>query len=171
MPRYVAFLRGVSPMNAKMPELKACFEALGFTDVKTVLSSGNVVFTTPRKSEAALVEAIASGMNQHLDRTFPVILRSTTHLLGLLEADPFAGFRVAADAKRVVTFLAKPHNTAQTFPIEIDGARILTVKGLEAFAAYVVNERGPVFMRLIEKTFGKSVTTRTLETVKKCATA
>jgi len=27
MPRYAAFLRGVSPMNAKMPELKKCFEA------------------------------------------------------------------------------------------------------------------------------------------------
>jgi hypothetical protein len=26
MPRYAAFLRGVSPMNAKMPELKKAFE-------------------------------------------------------------------------------------------------------------------------------------------------
>ena len=45
MPRYAAFLRGVSPMNAKMPDLKAAFEAAGFTDVKTLLSSGNLVFT------------------------------------------------------------------------------------------------------------------------------
>jgi len=30
MRRYAAFLRGVSPMNAKMPELKRCFEAAGF---------------------------------------------------------------------------------------------------------------------------------------------
>ena len=45
MPRYVAFLRGVSPMNAKMAELKRCFEHAGFEEVKTVLSSGNVVFT------------------------------------------------------------------------------------------------------------------------------
>jgi uncharacterized protein (DUF1697 family) len=44
MPRYLAFLRGVSPMNAKMSELKRCFEAAGYTDVKTVLSSGNVAF-------------------------------------------------------------------------------------------------------------------------------
>jgi hypothetical protein len=27
MPRYAAFLRGVSPMNAKMPEVKRAFEA------------------------------------------------------------------------------------------------------------------------------------------------
>jgi len=29
MKRYVAFLRGVSPMNAKMPELGSAFEAAG----------------------------------------------------------------------------------------------------------------------------------------------
>ncbi|MGC4085554.1 MAG: DUF1697 domain-containing protein [Vicinamibacterales bacterium] len=42
MPRYVAFLRGVSPTNASMPDLKRAFERAGFTDVKTILSSGNV---------------------------------------------------------------------------------------------------------------------------------
>jgi uncharacterized protein (DUF1697 family) len=44
-------LRGVSPMNARMPELKRCFEAAGLEDVKTVLSSGNVAFTAGSKSE------------------------------------------------------------------------------------------------------------------------
>jgi uncharacterized protein (DUF1697 family) len=29
-----------------MAELKRCFDAAGFTDVMTVLSSGNVVFST-----------------------------------------------------------------------------------------------------------------------------
>ena len=48
--RYAAFLRGVSPMNAKMPELKRAFEAAGFGDVKTLLSSGNVVFDAPKAS-------------------------------------------------------------------------------------------------------------------------
>ena len=41
MPRYAAFLRGVTPMNAKMPALKTAFEAAGFTDVRTRLSVGN----------------------------------------------------------------------------------------------------------------------------------
>jgi len=31
--RYAAFLRGVSPMNAKMADLKRAFEAAGFTDL------------------------------------------------------------------------------------------------------------------------------------------
>ena len=45
MRRYAALLRGVSPSNAKMSDLKKAFEAARFTDVKTVLSSGNVAFT------------------------------------------------------------------------------------------------------------------------------
>ena len=56
-------------------------------------------------------------------------------------------------------------------PLETDGVRILAMNGREVFTAYVPNPRGPVFMTLIEKTFGANVTTRTWDTVKKCAAA
>ncbi|MBC7601030.1 MAG: DUF1697 domain-containing protein [Ramlibacter sp.] len=35
MTRFVALLRGVSPMDLKMPQLKACLEEAGFANVKT----------------------------------------------------------------------------------------------------------------------------------------
>jgi hypothetical protein len=35
----------------------------------------------------------------------------------------------------------------------------------------VPNANGPVFMTLLERTFGKDITTRTLDTVQKCARA
>ena len=54
MPRYIALLRGVSPMNCKMPELKAAFESAGFSNVKTLLSSGNVAFDARSAAEATL---------------------------------------------------------------------------------------------------------------------
>jgi uncharacterized protein (DUF1697 family) len=41
-------------MNASMPALKACFEAAGFTDVRTLLSSGNVAFDARSASPATL---------------------------------------------------------------------------------------------------------------------
>ncbi|MBU6441240.1 MAG: DUF1697 domain-containing protein, partial [Betaproteobacteria bacterium] len=47
MTRYLAFLRGVSPVNASMPALRAAFEAAGFGQVRTVLGSGNVAFDAP----------------------------------------------------------------------------------------------------------------------------
>ncbi len=171
MPRYVALLRGVSPMNAKMPELKACVETLGFTDVKTLLSSGNVIFNGPKKSEAALAKLLEAGMAKHLPRSFPVIVRTTDHLRALLKSDPYSDFRISPKAKRVVTFLTQPHTEKLSLPIALHDAKILAVKGNEVFSVYVANERGPVFMTLIEKTFGKNVTTRTWDTVRKCAEA
>jgi len=62
MPRYVAFLRAVSPMNAKMSELKKCFEAEGFSDVRTLLSSGNVVFNARSSSVATLERRAEKAM-------------------------------------------------------------------------------------------------------------
>ena len=170
MPRYVAFLRGVSPMNAKMPELKRCFEGAGFTNVKTVLSSGNVVFDARAASESALQRKAELAMSKELGRTFYAIVRPVKALRELLDADPYASFRLPANAKRVVTFLREAPGKL-SLPPEVDGARILAMNGREILTAYVPSPRGPVFMTLIEKTFGKNVTTRTWDTVAKCARA
>ena len=70
MPRYVAFLRGVMPTNAKMSELKRCFENAGFSNVKTVLASGNVVFDASSGSDAVLERKAEAAMTKHLGGTF-----------------------------------------------------------------------------------------------------
>ncbi len=171
MPRYVAFLRGVSPINAKMPELKRCFESAGFADVKTLLSSGNVVFSARAAAEAALERKAEAAMAKRIGRAFYTIVRPTSALCRMLDADPYAAFRLPVNAKRVVTFLRKPPDAKLPLPREVNGARILGINGREIFTAYVPSPRGPVFMSLIEKTFGKDVTTRTWDTVKKCAAA
>jgi len=169
MRRYAAFLRGVSPMNAKMPELKRCFEAAGFTDVKTVLSSGNVVFSARASSEASLERKVETAMKKQLGRAFLAIVRPLDVLRAILAADPYGAFRLSPGAKRVVTFLRSRPRAKLELPIELDGARILSVQGSEVFSAYVPGPRGPVFITLIEKTFAREVTTRTWETVKKVA--
>jgi uncharacterized protein (DUF1697 family) len=171
MPRYVALLRGVSPMNAKMAELKRCFETAGFTDVRTVLSSGNVAFGARAKSDTALAREIEAAMAKRLGRTFYTIVRPASALRELLESDPYAAFRLPANAKRIVTFLSEPHKAKLSLPIKTDGVQILAMNGREVFTVYVPNPRGPVFMALIEKVFGVNVTTRTWDTVRKCSTA
>jgi uncharacterized protein (DUF1697 family) len=158
-------------MNARMAELRRCFESAGFAQVKTVLSSGNVVFDARAASEAALERRIEAAMSKDLGRTFPTIVRPVASLRAILDADPFAAFHLPANAKRVVTFLRKAHAAALSLPIEVDGARILAMKDREVFTAYVPSPRGPVFMTLIGKTFGDAVTTRTWDTVRKCAAA
>jgi uncharacterized protein (DUF1697 family) len=165
--RYAAFLRGVSPMNLKMPDLSQCFEAAGFEDVKTVLSSGNVVFSARAAPVASLERRAEKAMTSHLGRTFFTIVRPIDALRALLEADPFSAYRLARGSKRVVTFLRKAPQTLLALPIEVDGARILCMKGSEIFTAYVRSPRGAVFMTLIEKSFGNEVTTRTWDTIAK----
>lgn len=171
MPRYIAFLRGVSPMNANMADLKRCFEDAGYTNVKTVLSSGNVAFDSRSRSAATLVRDIESAMEKGLGRSFSTIVRSSNFVQKLVKADPFARYRLPSNAKRVVTFLRKAHKAKLSLPLEVDGARIVAMDGCEVFTAYVPSPKGPVFMTLIEKVLGRDVTTRTWDTVLKCAKA
>ncbi len=171
MTRYAAFLRGVSPMNAKMPALKACFEATGFNNVTTLLSSGNVVFDARSGSPSALQRKIEVAMREHLGQSFVTIVRAGEALRAIVDSDPYKAFRLGPQAKRVVTFLRKPPTGRVKLPIEFYGARILCVRGTEVFSAYIPGPRGPVFMSLIERTFGKDVTTRTWDTVRKVLAA
>src|SRR5262245_46158948 len=130
MRSYAAFLRGISPMNAKMPELKRCFETAGFMDVKTVLSSGNVVFRAP---VASLEKKAEAAMEKELGRSFSTIVRSLDDLRAILASDPYKAFRLAPGSKRVVTFLRRVPRSKTSLPVEVDGARILCLKGGEVF--------------------------------------
>ena len=158
-------------MNTKMADLKAAFECAGFTNVKTVLSSGNVVFDSRKASDATLEKKSEAAMQKELGKSFSTIVRSVEHLESLIAADPFSEHKLPKDAKRVVSFVREAPTTPPKLPIEDRQARILAIKGRDIFTAYVPQQNDPVFMNLIEKTFGKQVTTRTWDTVRKCAKA
>jgi len=156
-------------MNAKMPALKAAFEAAGFVDVKTLLSSGNVVFSAPAASEARLQQRAEAAMMRQLGHAFLTIVRPLDALREMVASDPYGAFRLSPTAKRIVTFLREKTDSKLALPIELEGARILLMRGGEIYSAYVPTPKGPVFMTLIEKTFGKEQTTRTWDTVAKVA--
>jgi uncharacterized protein (DUF1697 family) len=68
MRRFAAFLRGVNPMNCKMPELAKALASAGFTEVKTVLSSGNVVFNAAG-AERSIQRKAEAAMQDHLGKS------------------------------------------------------------------------------------------------------
>ena len=105
MKRYVAFLRGVMPTNAKMSELATRFATAGFSDVKTVLGSGNVVFSARESSESAVERKAEKAMSERLGRTFYTIARAIDDLEDLLAKDPFAAFKLATGSKCMVSFM------------------------------------------------------------------
>lgn len=166
--RYAAFVRGVMPTNCKMADLKRAFEDAGFTDVATVLGSGNVVFSAPAASAVTLQRRAEAAMPKRLGRTFLTIVRSLDALEALLEQDPYRTFKLDSRAKRDVTFLRAKATSTLTLPIALEDARILAMTDGEVFSTHIPNSpKGPLFMQLIERTFGKELTTRTWDTVAK----
>jgi len=127
------------------------------------VSNGRDVNVVPKQAEAALKEDAGPP--------FMTFVRSVDALNELLDSDPYARFPPVPAAKRVVTFLRHAPAVApkNALPLEREGARILCVRGAEAFGDYIPGPRGPVFMTLLERTFGKAITTRTWETVRKSA--
>ena len=168
--RYAAFLRGVSPMNCRMPALKQALEKAGFENVKTLLSSGNATFDSRSTSIPALEKKIEAALGKELGTAFLTFVRPIRELQQMIASDPYKGTKLPADAKRIVTFLrAVPLGVK--LPIEKDGARLLRLEGHTLFGAYERSDKGPVFMVLIEKAVGKEQTTRTWQTVERVAKA
>src|SRR2546430_842476 len=67
--RQVALIRGINVGRAKrvaMADLRALVEDLGYADVRTLLNSGNVVFTTrraaPSNAAARMEKALAARL-------------------------------------------------------------------------------------------------------------
>lgn len=81
----------ILPENArlKMADLKALAEALGYENVRTVASSGNLIFDTgPRK--AAEVEAeLEAAFEKRFGKAVPVILRDAERFRKMAKANPF----------------------------------------------------------------------------------
>lgn len=165
MARYVALLRGVSPMNCKMPDLKRALEKAGFDDVTTVIASGNAVFTARKATVASLEKKCEAAFGKYLNKPFLTIVRPIEDLEKILATDPYHGHGLPAGAKRDVTFLRAVPSPKPRLPVELRGAAICALHGDVAFSYHVSNNMDPAFMVLIEKTFGKEVTTRTWETV------
>ncbi len=122
-------------MNAKMPDLQKAFEAAGFTDVRTVLSSGNVVFSASAASEASLQRQAEDAMLKRLGHSFLTIVRPIDHLREMIASDPYQGFRPKPGTKRIVTFLRDRPISKLALPIELEGARILSMNGGKSSAS------------------------------------
>jgi uncharacterized protein (DUF1697 family) len=96
-------------------------------------------------------------------------VRPVEALWDLIHTDPYLAFELPAGGKRVVTFLRRPLDREPALPIERDGATVLCTSATEVFSVYVPQPNSPAFMALLEKTFGKEITTRTWDTVQKVA--
>jgi uncharacterized protein (DUF1697 family) len=88
MARQVALLRGVNVGARKvaMAKLRELFAELGFTDIKTYVNSGNVVFSGRKATAKRIEDAIAAEYGFDV----PVVLRTRDELAEVVAANPLA---------------------------------------------------------------------------------
>lgn len=91
MKTFAAFLRGIN-INGKnkiaMSELKLGIEQLGFSDVKTYLNSGNVIFSTKENDISALTHRIELMIKERFSLDIPVYVISAERLTDILQNAP-----------------------------------------------------------------------------------
>src|SRR6187402_2248804 len=107
---YAVFLRGINVGgNKKVPmaQLKATLEGMGFTDVRTLLASGNVILTAKKENISALTKRIAAALEKEFGFTIPVLVREMSRLEEMFASEPFKGITVTKDIRLYVTFLSE----------------------------------------------------------------
>jgi uncharacterized protein (DUF1697 family) len=168
MTQYVAFPRGINAGHRmSMAELRAVFDSLGYEHVRTVLASGNVLFQTGRKSEALLIREIERGLASAFGAKIAVVLRTRRELERLAAAQPFAQVDTRPTTRLFVTFLKKKPAGRRGSPTG-EGFEILGIVGRDVCSVLdLAQARSPDFMRVLDREFGKEVTTRGWPTVER----
>jgi uncharacterized protein (DUF1697 family) len=91
MNQYAALLRGINVGGnnlIKMADLKACFERLGFQNVRTYIQSGNVLFGAQEADQARLVNWLEEALSERFNYTSRVVLRSAAEMKDIVARAP-----------------------------------------------------------------------------------
>ncbi len=174
--KYVALLRGINVggnKKVRMADLKKFLKREGFTNVKTLLASGNVVFDASAGSLKNIRDTIESAILKKFDFGSHTIVRPHDEIMRLVKSVPFKGITVTAQTRLYVTFLSKKPTKTLKLPASYGNGifRILKATEGEVCSVLIVTEgrRSVDLMEAIEKEYGKDVTTRNWNTVQKIA--
>lgn len=170
MARYVALLRGIGPLNPNMrnEKLRGVFEHLGFGDVQTVITTGNVIFEADTTDVVALEAQIEAAWPELLGFRSCTIIRSADEVRRLVAADPFGDLEHGPTTSLNVTFLQREPDEPLEIPhISPTGDFRLVAMIDRAICSVVDPTTGPTpdLMRWLERRFGPAITTRTWRTV------
>ena len=103
MPRYVALFRGINVGKAKrvaMADLRALLESLGYTGVKTILNSGNAVFTGGAGATDKEARRIRGAVARKLGVDACVIVKSDKDIAGIIAGNALE--KVATNPSRLL---------------------------------------------------------------------
>lgn len=168
MARYAAFLRGVNVggVNLKMADVAEALTEAGFSDVRTILASGNVLLES-RSKVAAVRTTAEAALREAFGYDAWVLAYDVKTVQAIVDAYPFE--REVPDHHSYVTFVSDPEVLDELAALEPGpDERIERGKGV----IYWQVPRSKSLDSAMGKTMGKkryksSTTTRNLRTLDK----
>lgn len=151
-----------------MKDLHAALEQAGYTDVRTLLQSGNVVLSStaaPAKLERDLAETLRDALGFEI----AVVVRTRDELAGVIVCNPF-GDEADDPARYQVSFLSAEPDPARVEELErtdVAPERV-AVRGREVYAWHPGGVGRSELAKLItDRRLGVEVTARNWRTVTK----
>ncbi|MCW5964012.1 MAG: DUF1697 domain-containing protein [Bryobacterales bacterium] len=141
MTTWIALLRGINVgghHKIPMESLRELCAQLGFTNPRTYIQSGNIVFGSPQRKSPTLANEIEQAIESTFGFLPAVILRSATELRSTVEANPFPHEAQGAPSKLTVLFLREQPAHVDPIALESLGAtgEQLRLTGRDLFVYY-----------------------------------
>lgn len=116
--KYLALLRGINVGGnniIRMVDLKSGFEDIGFSDVKTYIQSGNVIFNSDESDKSALIHKIETELSQRFSYKSKIVLISQKQLEIVVSNAPKGYGTQPEEFKYDVLFLKEPLTADEAF--------------------------------------------------------
>lgn len=165
---YISFLRAINvggKNKIQMNELTKVYESLGFTQVKTYLNTGNILFESSLSSEDS-VNLINKAIQETFDLDIEIIIRSKEALSKMIGEYPYG----AEGKNRYVTLFKSDHKM-------LDEVKVRTAKKIEDEIKYTDKEvylfipggygKSKLTNHFFEKISETYATTRNMNTITK----
>lgn len=169
--KYVAFLRGINVgghHKVPMADLRQELGQLGFENVITILNSGNIIFDAGVDDAQGIEDQLTAHLEDHFGFPIPTIVKKADTILDLFEQDPFQDFTLTKETRFYISFLKNDMDSPFELPwiSEDQSYRILGKQDGMILSVLDLSISGtPEAMGILERNFGKGITTRNWNTI------
>jgi uncharacterized protein (DUF1697 family) len=175
--QFAAFLRGINVgghHKVSMADLKSLLQTMGYSNITTLLNSGNVLFEAKDETEQSLEHELSAQLELTFGFSIPVIVRRHSLLKELVHINPFREINISKDTRLYVSFLIESPAVIPDLPVySADGTyTMLEIQNNNVFSVLDLAAGGTTkAMDELERLFGKGITTRNWNTVVKLVRA
>ncbi len=173
MNKYVAFMRAINVAghaSVKMSDVRDAFAAAGCRNVRTYIQSGNVIFESPARDAATILQKVRAKLRSVLDDE-PILFRTVGEMEELIRRAPFKDVEAEPGIKLYVVFLSQRPRSKPRLPL-VSSKEALEAVAMSDRDVFVVSRRKKNGFfgfpnNFVEKELGVSATSRNWSTITK----